>query len=80
MTRRARAKAAWPAAARSWGSTLDVVVHAALDLDVGFDQFAAHQGAVGLDGGELGVESQAALALLVGGDPDQPDQLGLREG
>ena len=58
------------------GAAVDVVVHAALDLDVGADQFPPDHGAVGLDGGELGVESQAALALLVGGDADQPDQPG----
>ena len=58
------------------GAAVDVVVHAALDFHVGADQLAADHGAVGLDGGVLGLEAEAALALLVGGDPHQADQLG----
>jgi len=46
------------------GTAVDVVVHAALDLDIGLDQFPADQGAIGLDGGELGVEAQARVGFM----------------
>src|SRR5262249_48683219 len=58
------------------GSAVDGVVHAALDLDVGLQEVAADHAAVGFDRGLLGLESQAALALAVGGDSHQADQFG----